>query len=298
MKQMKAAFAAPGLQVAVAVDGDVVWSRVCGYADVTRRRPTGPATVFRIGSVSKIFTATALARLVQAGKVELEAEVQKYVPLFPRKGSPLRIVHLASHQSGIRHYAGSEALNTRHYRSVSDSLGVFARDPLLFPPGTDFSYSSYGFNLLGASLKGASGESYPHVLQRTVLGPLGITRTQRDDKRLRRRATLYEVRENRTAGSAPLVDLSDRYPSGGLVSTAADVAVLASKLGSPEFLEQTRRRRSSSRKGCHRTGDRRATGWVSRSPTLRSGASSPTRETSSEEQHSLSPTSSREWRLP
>ena len=236
VKRMKAAFAAPGLQVAVAVDGDVVWSRVCGYADVTRRRPTGPATLFRIGSVSKIFTATALARLVQAGKVDLEAEVQKYVPLFPRKGSPLRIVHLASHQSGIRHYAANEALNTRHYRSVSDSLGVFARDPLLFPPGTDFSYSSYGFNLLGASLEGASGESYPHVLQRTVLGPLGIKRTQRDDKRLRGRATLYEVRENRTAGSAPPVDLSDRYPSGGLVSTAADVAVLASKLGSPEFL--------------------------------------------------------------
>ncbi len=85
VKRMKAAFAAPGLQVAVAVDGDVVWSRVCGYADVTRRRPTGPATLFRIGSVSKIFTATALARLVQAGKVDLEAEVQKYVPLFPEE---------------------------------------------------------------------------------------------------------------------------------------------------------------------------------------------------------------------
>ena len=236
VKRMKAAFAAPGLQVAVAVDGKIVWSRVCGYADVARRTPTGPATLFRVGSVTKMFTATALARLVQDGKIELEAEVQKYVPSFPRKGSPLRIAHLASHQSGIRHYAGSEALNTRHYRSVSDSLAVFARDPLLFPPGSDFSYSSYGFNLLGAALEAASGASYPDVLQRTVLGPLRVKHTHPDNKRLNGRATFYEVRENRTAGSAPRVDLSDRYPSGGLVSTAADVAVLASKLGSPGFL--------------------------------------------------------------
>ena len=134
------------------------------------------------------------------------------------------------------HRDGSEALNTRHYRSVSDSLAVFARDPLLFPPGSDFSYSSYGFNLLGAALEGASGVSYPGVLQRTVLGPLHDEHTHPDDKRLHGRATFYEVRENRTAGPAPAVDLSDRYPSGGLVSTAADVAVLASKLGSQGFL--------------------------------------------------------------
>jgi serine beta-lactamase-like protein LACTB len=236
VSRMKTAFAAPGLQVAVAVDGRLVWSRVCGYADVARRTPTRPTTLFRIGSVSKLFTASALARLVQARKVDLEAEVQTYVPSFPAKGSPLRIVHLASHQSGIRHYAGSEALNTRHYRSVSDSLRVFARDPLLFPPGSDFSYSSYGFNLLGAALEGASGSSYTDVLQQTVLGPLGIRRTRPDGARVGGRARFYEVRENRTAGPAPPVDLSDRYPSGGLVSTAADVATLASRLGATGFL--------------------------------------------------------------
>jgi CubicO group peptidase (beta-lactamase class C family) len=243
VSRMKAAFAAPGLQVAVAVDGKVVWSRVCGYADVARRVRTGPATLFRIGSVTKIFTATALARLVQDGKVDLDAEVQRYVPSFPRKGGPLTIAHLASHQSGIRHYAGSEALNTRHYGSVSDSLRAFARDPLLFPPGSDFSYSSYGFNLLGAALEGATGTSYANVLQRTVLGPLGIRRTRPDRRGVSGRATFYEVRENRTAGAAPRVDLSDRYPSGGLLSTAADVARLGSRLGSPGFLTRATQER-------------------------------------------------------
>jgi serine beta-lactamase-like protein LACTB len=243
VSRMKAAFAAPGLQVAVAVDGKIVWSRVCGYADVTRRAPTRSATLFRIGSVSKIFTATALARLVQDGKVDLDAEVQRYVPWFPRKGRPLTIAHLASHQSGIRHYAGTEALNTRHYQSVTDSLRVFARDPLLFPPGSDFSYSSYGFNLLGAALEGATGTSYADVLRRAVLGPVGIQRTRPDGTGARGRATFYEVRENRTAGPAPRVDLSDRYPSGGLLSTAAEVARLGSKVGSPGFLTRSTQER-------------------------------------------------------
>jgi serine beta-lactamase-like protein LACTB, mitochondrial len=239
VSRMKKAFAAPGLQVAVAVDGRIVWLRVCGFANVARRTPTSPATLFRIGSVSKLFTATTLARLVQSGHVELDAEVQRYVPSFPRKNGQLTLAHLALHQSGIRHYLGNEALNTRHYRSVSDSLRVFARDPLLFAPGSDFSYSSYGFNLLGAALEGASGASYADVLRRTVLRPLALRRTRLDGRHVAGRATPYEVRENRTAGSAPFVDLSDRHPSGGLLSTAAEVAVVASMLGSPRFLART-----------------------------------------------------------
>jgi serine beta-lactamase-like protein LACTB, mitochondrial len=234
--RMKAAFGAPGLQVAVALDGKVVWSRVCGFADVRNRRPTTATTLFRVGSVSKVFTAAALARLVQAGKVDLDSEVQDYVPSFPRKSWPIRIRHLASHQSGIRHYAGSEALSTVHYDSVLESLSVFADDPLLFRPGSDYSYSSYGFNLLGAALERAAGTDYAGVLREQVLAPLGLSRTQNDRGGLRARAAFYEVREDRSAGPAPRVDLSNRYPSGGLISTAEEVARLASELGDPGFL--------------------------------------------------------------
>lgn len=233
---MKAAFGAPGLQVSVALDGKVVWSRVCGFADVRNRRPTTATTLFRVGSVSKVFTAAALARLVQGGKVDLESEVQDWVPSFPRKSGPIRIRHLASHQSGIRHYAGSEALSTVHYDSVLESLGIFADDPLLFRPGSDFSYSSYGFNLLGAALETAAGTDYAGVLREHVLAPLGLSHTQNDRDGLRARATFYEVREDRTAGRAPRVDLSNRYPSGGLISTAEEVARLGSGLGNRRFL--------------------------------------------------------------
>ncbi len=233
---MKAAFAAPGLQVAVAVEGKVVWSRFCGFSEVANRMPTTATTLFRIGSVSKAFTAAALARLVQAGMVDLGAEVQEYVPSFPRKSEPITIAQLAAHQSGIRHYEGAEALSTVHYDSVSESLRIFADDPLLFRPGSEHSYSSYGFNVLGAALEGAAGAGYVDVLREQVLSPLGLTRTQNDLEGLDGRAAFYEVLEDRTAGPAPPADLSDRYPSGGLVSTAEEVARLGSELGDPGFL--------------------------------------------------------------
>ena len=234
--RMKAAFAAPGLQVAVAVEGKVVWSRFCGFSDVANRTPTTATTLFRVGSVSKAFTAAALARLVQAGKIDLGAEVQEYVPSFPRKSEPITIAQLAAHQSGIRHYEGAEALSTIHYDSVSESLRIFADDPLLFRPGSEHSYSSYGFNVLGAALEEAAGAGYVDVLREQVLSPLGLTRTQNDLEGLDGRAAFYEVLEDRTAGPAPQADLSDRDPSGGLVSTAEEVARLGSELGDSGFL--------------------------------------------------------------
>ena len=236
VSRMKSAFGAPGLQVAVAVDGRIVWSRLCGFASLAAQTPTTRTTLFRIGSVSKVLTATALARLVQRGELELDAEVQTYVPSFPRKVGPITIAQLASHQAGIRHYEGSEAFNTRHYTSVAAALHIFADDPLLFVPGSDHSYSSYGFSLLGAALERVAAARDAEVLRREVLAPLGLKQTRPDSAGLRGRADLYEVRADRRAALAPRIDLSDRHPSGGLVSTAEELARLGSKLGDTVFL--------------------------------------------------------------
>jgi len=131
---------------------------------------------------------------------------------------------------------GRSISSTDRYESVTDSLRIVAADPLLFRPGSDYSYSSYGFNLLGAALEGASGERFVEVLRREVFAPLGLEHTRLDVPGVRGRAALYEVRGDRSAEPAPTVDLSDRYPSGGLVSTAEEVARLGSKLGDTSFL--------------------------------------------------------------
>ena len=98
----------PGLQVAVAVDGKLVWSEGFGYADLAGKVPVTAETQFRIGSVSKPLTAAAVALLYEEGRLDLDAPVQRYVPSFPDKGYPITTRQLAGHLAGIRHYQRSE----------------------------------------------------------------------------------------------------------------------------------------------------------------------------------------------
>jgi serine beta-lactamase-like protein LACTB, mitochondrial len=237
--RMKRGFAAPGLAIAVAVHGQVVWSEVCGYADLAWRTPVTAATRFRIGSVSKTLTAAAAGRLAQEKRLDLDAPIQRYVASFPAKSHPVTARELLAHVAGIRHYQGSEALSGVHYLSVTDSLRVFARDPLLFEPGTRYSYSSYGFNLVGAAIEAIAEEDFGEAVTRLVLAPLGMQHTAIDDGRRRQSwATPYEVTEARKAIPAPSVDLSNRLPSGGFRSTAEDLARFGSRLGDDTFLRK------------------------------------------------------------
>jgi serine beta-lactamase-like protein LACTB, mitochondrial len=223
--RMKRAFGAPGLAVAVAAGGRLVWSETCGFADRERRVDVGRTTQFRIGSVSKTLTAVTAARLYQQRRLDLDAGAQRYVPDFPRKSSPITARRLGGHLAGIRHYEGTEALSTERYDSVRSSLAIFKDDPLVAEPGERFSYSSYGFNLLGAVVEGAAGKPFATAVRQAVLAPLGMTHTRLDDRVSRSgRARFYEVTSSRKAVPAPRVDLSSRFPSGGFLSTAEDLA--------------------------------------------------------------------------
>ena len=238
--RMKRAFAAPGLSVAIAADGKLVWSESCGLADVARRRPVRRETMFRIGSVAKTLTAAAAARLAQRGRLKLDVDVRRYVPSFPPKRAPLTARQLGGHLAGVRHYRGAEALSTTHYRSLAQSLRIFKDDPLVAPPGTEFSYSSYGFNLLGAAIEGANGDDFRSALTSLVLAPLGLANTRLDDgRREPQRASFYEVTSARTARPAPRVDLSNRYPSGGMLSTADDLARFGVGVSNGRFLNDS-----------------------------------------------------------
>src|SRR5881227_4243532 len=169
-----------GLQVAVGVDGKLVWSEGFGYADLARKAPVTAETQFRIGSVSKPLTATAVALLYEQGKLDLDTPVQRYVPSFPDKGYPITTRQLAGHLAGIRHYRDREFFQTRHFATVRDGLAIFQDDSLLFPPGTRFSYSSYGWNLVSAVVEGVAGEDFLPYISAHVFRPLGLTHTAPD----------------------------------------------------------------------------------------------------------------------
>jgi serine beta-lactamase-like protein LACTB len=233
--RMRHAFAAPGLSIAIAADGKLVWSESCGYADRRRGRKVTRATQFRVGSVSKTLTAATVARLSELGLIDFDAPIREYVAAYPRSGAVPTVRQLGGHLGGIRHYEGVEAINTKHYSSVTDSLRVFIDDPLVAPPGEQFHYSSYGFNLLGAAVETAASSRFGPAVTAAVLRPLGMRRTS-----VGRAPTggtrFYEVTGNRRAVAAPYIDLSDRYPSGGFLSTAEDLVRLGLGVADPTFL--------------------------------------------------------------
>ena len=235
--RMKRAFASPGLSVAVAAAGKLVWSESCGFADVRRHARVTPRTQFRIGSVSKSLTAAAVARLYQQGRLDVDDDLRKYVPAFPADRPRVTLRQLGGHLGGIRHYEGADAINTRHYASVTDSLRVFIDDPLVAPPGEEFHYSSYGFNLLGATLETAAGTSFASAVQQAVLTPLGM-KTTTVGRPPRGGTRFYEITSARRARPAPRIDLSDRYPSGGFLSTARDLVRLGIGITDAAFLDQ------------------------------------------------------------
>jgi serine beta-lactamase-like protein LACTB, mitochondrial len=229
----------PGLQVAVGVDGRLVWSEGFGYADVARHIPVTAETQFRIGSVSKPLTAVAVALLYEQGKLDLDAPVQRYVPSFPDKGYPITTRQVAGHLAGICHYRGAEFLANRHYTSVLDGLAIFEHDSLLFPPGTRFSYSTYGWTLVSAVVEGAAGQDFLSYMSRSVFRPLGLTHTAPDrvDSLIPHRTVFYERAADGTFVVAPPVDNSYKWAGGGFVSTAEDLVRFGSALLQPGFLK-------------------------------------------------------------
>jgi serine beta-lactamase-like protein LACTB len=233
----------PGLSVAVGVGGEIVWSEGFGYADVENRVPATPLTRFRIASVSKPLTAAALARLVEDGKLDLDAPVQRYVPSFPRKGEHVVTSRLlAGHLAGIRHYREeneSVTAGQKRYETVTAGLEIFRDDPLLHPPGTKYLYSSYGWNLLSAVVEGAAGEAFLPYVRRSVLAPLGLRHTvaEHQDSIVEHRARFYVRGRDGKLLNAPYVDNSYKWAGGGFLSNAEDLVRFGSAHLEPGFLK-------------------------------------------------------------
>ena len=224
LRRLRQGLRAPGFSLTVAARGKIVWSVSCGYADLRSRRPVTAHTRFRIGSVSKTLTATALADYAESGRVDLDASVDRYVD-FPSHSGAITLRRLAGHLAGIRHYESrAEAVNRRHFASVTASLALFAGDPLVAEPGMRFSYSSYGYDVIGAALERVSGRDFASLMRDAVLAPAHMRETTLANAPREARSTFYEITDSGGVRVAPPIDLSDRLPAGGFLSTADDLA--------------------------------------------------------------------------
>ena len=233
----------PGMSVAVAVEGRVAWSEGFGVADAEQYVMVTPMTRFRLGSVSKVLTAAAVARLVETGRLDLDAPIQQYVPGFPKKRWPITTRQLTSHTAGIRHYAGDfqgVLSSAPHFDSVTKGLTIFQDDPLLFEPGTSYAYSSYGWNLVSAVVEGASSTEFLAYMQREIFEPLNLRNTAADhvDAIIPHRTGFYRRREDGTLLHAPYLDNSYKWAGGGFLSNAEDLLRFASAHLQPGFFTQ------------------------------------------------------------
>ena len=219
---------APGATLAIGRDGQVVWTRGFGYADLENRVPAEANTAYRTASIGKSMTATAAYRLVEEGKLDLDAPVQGYCPQFPEKRWPVTARRLIEHTSGIRHYEGptadAEGYITKHYDRVSDALEIFAKDSLLFQPGSDWHYTTWGYALLGCVLEGAAHEEYRALMRRLIFAPAGMAETRDDDPGaiIPHRAKGYEIVDGVLRNSR-WADMSSKLPAGGWLTTARDL---------------------------------------------------------------------------
>jgi CubicO group peptidase (beta-lactamase class C family) len=209
----------------VAIADDLVWSEGFGWADLEHRTPVTTLTRFRIGSVSKTMTATGLGILIERGQIDLDVPVQQYVPDFPTKRWPISTRQVGGHIAGVRHYRGQEMRSSVHYPTVSSGLTIFANDTLLFEPGTSYSYSSYGWNLVSAVMEGASGQDFLAFMRDEVWEPLGLRHTLADhnDSIIPDRTEFYEHGSDGAIVNAPYVDNSYKWAGGGFLSTPEDL---------------------------------------------------------------------------
>jgi len=238
----------PGMGAALVLDGEPVWSAGFGMADLEDSAPATSSTLFRLGSLSKPITATALLQLWEHGKLDLDAPVQKYCPAFPQKEWPITSRELLGHLGGIRHYNrdGKGDIpedSARHFASMEESLQIFAADPLVAKPGTKFNYSTYGYTLLGCVLEGAASQKYMDFVRENIFKPAGMVQTQADDffTIIPHRTRWYHKDKSEIVRNAGVLNSSYKIPGGGLISSADDMARFEAAMLADKFVKRPAR---------------------------------------------------------
>ena len=222
----------PGVSVAVVEGAAYAWSEGFGMADMENFVPATPQTLFRLASVSKPLTATAALELWEAGKLDLNAPVQRYCAAFPTKPWPVTTREVLGHLGGIRHYRSDsdtdpEVSNTRHFTDpIAGGLSFFATDTLVAKPMSRFHYSTQGYTVVGCVIQGAAGEAYADYMRQHVFGPAGMAHTVVDDRYaiVPLRTRFYHRDNTGHVVNADLLDNSYKLPGGGWLSSAEDLA--------------------------------------------------------------------------
>ncbi|WP_238152017.1 serine hydrolase [Microbulbifer sp. A4B17] len=234
MEDVKEEYGLPSLSVAVGIKNEVVFSEANGLADIGQNRPANSHTQYSIGSLAKPMTGLAIARLVDSGKVTIQAPVSTYVEKAEYTAL-FSVAELAAHIAGVPHDTPerdlAEFTNVRDHKSPLDAFYVFDTHSLLFESGTEYHYSSNGYILLSAVVKKASGHAYVEYLRSDLWDKLDMSATELDTSAAGKEneASYFTTRNDNGLymRSTTKRDRSFLFGGGGFISTPTDLVKMA-----------------------------------------------------------------------
>ena len=228
----------PGVSVAVGRGSKVVYAEAFGWADLSREMLATPTTLFPVGSISKSMTATAAGLLWERGRLDFDAPIQKYLPDFPEKRWPITTGQLMGHIAGVVRSSGfAEALRRERCDNARAAAADVVRDTLLFEPGTRWSYSNYGYQLVGAVVEAAAGEPYLAFMDREVFTPAGMERTVPDLGDEPEESVKYDRAMFGTLRRSQDLDMSCPMAAGGFLSTPTELVQFGYAMLNHEILD-------------------------------------------------------------
>jgi serine beta-lactamase-like protein LACTB len=232
----------PALSIAVMRGSELAWAEAFGKVDLELDVPATTSHLFRLGSVSKVITATLAAQLASKKTVDLDAPISTYMPDLPEQHRATTLKQLLTHRGGIRHYADKDnapgnpgPIGQREYRTNADILAVFIDDPLIAKPGERVSYSTYGYTLVSLVLENAAKKPFLELVQQEIAAPLGLATLGGDDvmalvpqrvrgyhpgDMVRRMYPYFQGKWSNTDVS----NVTYKWAGGGLLATPTDVA--------------------------------------------------------------------------
>ena len=225
--------------VYVSAAGQTLYSQSFGAKDFERSLPNTPQTSFRVGSITKSFTAAAILQLAEAGQLAVDDTVGELLPEYPAVGAGITLHQLLSHTAGLFNYTDDAELMARREQPITPSelLATFWERPLEFEPGTEFRYSNSGYAVLGAIIERVTGQTYAEYMQHAIFEPAGLERTTVGDAEgWSNRANGYTWDGLGGLVLAPEIDMSVPFAAGAIRSTAIDLARWHTALGTDVLL--------------------------------------------------------------
>ena len=229
----------PGMTVGFFRD-EYTWVKGFGYADLENKTPAHAESAYRLASITKSMTGEAIVQLAERSRVDLDAEIQTYVPDYPKQKWPVTVRNLLTHTGGGQTGSGlgPEQVSTK------EIVARISKYPVQYETGTRFDYQTSSYNLLGAAIENVSGKSFDAYLRENLFAPAGMKDTAMDDviNLVPNRVRGYEL-VNGEIKNAPFINVSSRFAGGGLTGTVPDLlrwarAALAGKIVSAKWIDE------------------------------------------------------------